>query len=295
MLSKKFELGQLNRVHDLERQPGGKGINIAMMLGVMGAEVIATGFLGRAVSQFVQETLHRNHVTTNFVHINEPTRHNYFIIDEASGTRTLLDEEGPRVENEELSYFIDNYTRLLKRCSMIVLAGSIPRMEEQNIYCRLMDIANEAEVPVVINTQEEFLVKCIEKQPFLIMPDMRSTDYLLGEKIDEDLGYKKSVCQILSKGQSMAILTFDNENYIVTTKNGCFEAVAPQVDVRSRLKTGDGMIAGVIYGLNKGYTEKEAIKYGVALSTAASTYRVRFIQNKEEVEELVDKVIIKEV
>jgi len=282
-------------VKDLERHPGGKGINIAIMLAALGAEVIATGFMGRAASRFIQEELHRRYVTTNFVHINHATRHNYFIIDEARDERTLVDEEGPEIEPDELRYFMDNLKRLIKRISIMVIAGSLPKNLDSSVYCDIIDIANEAGVRTVLNTQEQNLIKCMGKNLFITMPDTRSSERILGEKIDPELDRKKAACQILGKGGGASILTFDYRSFIVSTPQGCKEAIMPEVETRSQLKTGDGMIAGMVYSLHRRPGLQEAIRWGVATAAASSTYRCRFIQGREEVEKHLDNVVIKEV
>jgi len=265
------------------------------MLGIMGAEVVATGFLGRAASLFIQDQLHKRNVTTNFVHINNVTRHNYFIIDEFTDTRTLLDEEGPIIEPDELDFFLDNFQRMIKRVKLLIIAGSIPRGVENNIYCRLIEIANEYGVRSIINTQEHNLVGCLSKNPYIVMPDTRDSDSIFGQKIDPLLDRKTAACKILGQRKGASVLTFDYENYLLFSPEGCWEVISPPAEIRSKLKTGDGMIAGMAYSLVNNPSLLEAAKWGVALSTAASCYRCRFIESKEEVVSFYEKVIVKSV
>ena len=44
-----FHPGKLNMTDDIGTQPGGKGVNVAMMLRALGHDVVATGFTGGAV------------------------------------------------------------------------------------------------------------------------------------------------------------------------------------------------------------------------------------------------------
>lgn len=295
MVANNFMLGKMNRVMDLERHPGGKGINIAMMLGIMGVEVIATGFLGRESSHFFQEELHRHNVTTNFVHINEPTRHNYFIIDDNTKTLTLIDEQGPIIAPNELRFFIKNFQRLLGRIKFVIIAGSLPPNVDCSIYCELLEMANSSRVKTVINTQEENLLKCLEKKPFISMPDTRSSEFLFGKKLDESLDRKQAACKILEQASGTSIVSIDNKSFIISTPKGCWEAIAPDVDVRSYLKSSDAIIAGMIYSLYQNPDIMESIRWGTALSAATSTYRCRSIKSKEEVEKFLDQVTIREV
>ncbi len=279
----------------MERYPGGKGNNIATMIGILGGEVIATGFLGRAASRFVQEHLHKKGVTTSFIHINDATRHNYYIIDDATDTRTLLDEEGPIIDEDEQRFFLDNYRRILKRASLVVLAGRLPRNVDRAIYRKLMEMAGELGVRIIINTREENMVDCMELNPYISMPDTRDTDKILGQKVESDAHRKDLACRILGKSPGASILTFDYKDFIVSTPQGCWEVIAPDVEVRSRLKVGDAMLAGVIYSLSRKPGLKDALRWGAAMSAVSSVYLGGFIESRREVEDYLDQVIIKEV
>jgi len=291
-----FSPGHLNRVKDLERHPGGKGINIAMMLGAMGVETLATGFLGKAPSRFIQERLHRRNITTNFVHINGVTRHNYFIIDTVNDNRTLIDEEGPEITRGELDVFVETYKRLLHRSKIVIIAGSIPRNVPFKFYCKLVSMANEKGIMTILNTAGENMAECLQSKPYLIMPDLRSADEIMGIPVEGAENRYKAACSILEKATGISVVTFDGINFLASTPQGCLEASPPEnVEIVSRLKTGDGMIAGMAYELFRGKSVRDAFKTGMACATATSVNLNGNIYSMEDISKYLDNVIVKEV
>jgi 1-phosphofructokinase family hexose kinase len=295
VLSDHFTPAKLNRVKDLERHPGGKGINIAVMLAKMGVDVISTGFLNRSSSLFVQQYLRDNGVTTSFTHIADETRHNYFIIDEATGNLTVIDEEGPTVSKGEFNLFLQNYKSLLKRVNMVVIAGSNPRGVEDQDWCQLFEIANHLGVKTAVNVQEDKLMICLDKNPYLVLLDTRSSSEVLGKKIEKEVDQKQAACRIMGEKTLFSILTLDYQNYMVSTTEGCNEVNLSDMKNRNQMFSGDAMMAGLVYSLNRNDDVKEAVRWGGAVAIANSSNRIKFINSMDEVKPCLDKVSIREV
>jgi tagatose 6-phosphate kinase len=265
------------------------------MLGVMGMETLATGFLGKAASRFFQERLHKHKVTTNFVYINDVTRHNYLLVDNVKNQRTLLDEEGPDIEHEEIKYFMETYRRLLPRCRAVVIAGSIPKKVSNKLYNDLILLANEHKLLTVINTVEENIAHCLNSGVNIIMPDLRSSDKIMGIPVRNPDNRNKVACSLLGQGGIMGVITFDSVNYLISTSHGCFEAKPAGVKMRNTLKTADAMIAGMLFEYLKSGSCQEAIRTGVAASIASASHLNGFFKSYDEIKRHLESTEIREV
>ncbi len=290
-----FVPGQLNRVKNLDRYPGGKGINIALMLSAMGIETYATGFLGHAAGRFFTGHLQKSGITTNFVYINDITRHNYFIIDDVNDTRTLIDEEGPEITPDELERFRHNFKRLLQRSKIVIIAGSNPRGVPKSFCCELLQMANEAGAKTILNTEEESMIPCMDNKPYLILPDLRTSEHILGIPIDSDESRYKVACSLLGKGVSIALVTFDDRSYLLSTPDECLLGSPADVNILTTLKSGDGMLAGIAYELANGNSIREAFKTGMASSIAASTRFEGFFDSIDDIRMHVKNIEVREV
>ena len=98
-----FELNTLHRVFEREKlisDPGGKGINVSMMLSELdGTPSIAMGFLGGYTGRIISEELRRRYpnITLNFIHIDGESRENLSILDEVNHYITEINAPGPVV------------------------------------------------------------------------------------------------------------------------------------------------------------------------------------------------------
>ena len=120
-----FRLGQRHRAVDARTFAGGKGVNIARALRLLGRPVIATGLAGGATGTRLLEQLRQESVMTAFTRIAGESRTNLAVIDPTSGEQTEINDRGPEVSAEEVELFVDKLL-YLAQASICALAGSVP-------------------------------------------------------------------------------------------------------------------------------------------------------------------------
>ncbi len=102
-----FRQGHRHRAVESRTVAGGKGINVARALGLLGRPVIATGLAGGATGARVLELLREESVLTDFTPIGAETRTNLAVIDPTSNEQTEINERGPEVSAQEIETFFD--------------------------------------------------------------------------------------------------------------------------------------------------------------------------------------------
>src|SRR3954469_25059488 len=96
-----FRQGNRHRAVESRSVAGGKGVNVARTLGLLGRPVIATGLAGGATGARLLELLEEESVLTDFTRIDGETRTNLAVIDPTSGEQTEINERGPEVTEAE--------------------------------------------------------------------------------------------------------------------------------------------------------------------------------------------------
>ncbi len=71
-----LKLGDLNRMKEDFKLPGGKGINVSRILKRMDTESTALGFLGGFTGNFISEWLKEEQINTAFTNVQSDTRIN---------------------------------------------------------------------------------------------------------------------------------------------------------------------------------------------------------------------------
>src|ERR671938_729000 len=127
-------LGRRHRSTEQRTMAGGKGVNIARALKLLGQPVIATGFAGGPTGTRIVEQLTEEAILSDFVRIREESRTNTAVVDPTTGDQTEINERGPAVSEQEAELFVDKLLYLAKGASICVFAGSLPRQVDTEIY-----------------------------------------------------------------------------------------------------------------------------------------------------------------
>ena len=127
----RFEIGEINRTKNEKAYPGGKGINVSMVLSNLGRSSVATGFLGGFTGDFIKRELALRHIESGFIEVKEGlTRINVKI---RAGKETAINGQGPHISDEEIEQLISQLERLTKD-DLLVISGTVPSSLPNNIY-----------------------------------------------------------------------------------------------------------------------------------------------------------------
>jgi tagatose 6-phosphate kinase len=115
-------LGEVNRVARVAARAGGKGVNVAR---VLGGEAVVCGFVGGRTGDAVRADLRAAGLVDETVGIVGETRRT--VVVQASGAEpTGFWEPGPSVSAAEWETFVARFRELAGSAAAVVLAGSLP-------------------------------------------------------------------------------------------------------------------------------------------------------------------------
>jgi len=133
-----FRLGQRHRAVERRTIAGGKGVNVARALKLLGRPVIATGLAGGPTGTRMLEQLAEESILNDFTRIGDESRTNLAVIDPTTGEQTEINERGPSMTTEEVDRFADRLLYLAQGASFCVVAGSVPPGVDPEVYARLI-------------------------------------------------------------------------------------------------------------------------------------------------------------
>ena len=125
------ELGRVNRTESEEVQLGGKGVNVACVLGQLGQESVALGFVAGFTGKAIEDGLAARGVRTDFIRL--PGGLSRINVKIKAGAETEINGVGPTLDGaalEALCRKLDD----LQEGDVLVLAGSIPPSLPGNTY-----------------------------------------------------------------------------------------------------------------------------------------------------------------
>ena len=178
-------IDDVNRVTP-EKTAGGKGLNVARVLGQLGDDVVATGLLGGHMGAYMAELMDANGIKNDFVPIKGETRICLNILH--AGNQTELLESGPTIAPEELDAFTAKFAELASKADVVTISGSLPRGVEADYYAKITGIAENAGAKVLLDTSGASLEAALKSEikPELVKPNLTEINGLLGTSFTTD-------------------------------------------------------------------------------------------------------------
>jgi 1-phosphofructokinase family hexose kinase len=268
-----FQLNQRHRASAGLTLAGGKGINVARALKRLGVPVVATGLAGGGTGTRVVEELTSEAILNDFVRIEDESRTSTAVVDPAGNSYTEINEWGPEVQPDELDMLVEKLRYLSIGADFVVLAGSLPRAVEADFYSDLIRDLNRRQVATVLDSEGEPLRLGLEAEPFLVSPNQREAEALVGQEFYENQDFAFALEHIGELGA---------RNVLITNETGCFarlrdgrktrryRVLAPHVEPVSTVGSGDVLLAGYVAARLEGRPAEDALRSAVAAGAAST-------------------------
>src|SRR5258707_8005195 len=207
-----FQRGQRHRASAGVTPAGGKGINVARRLKTVGVPVVATGLVGGSTGSRIVEELTNEAILNDFVHIDGESRTSTAVVDPTGGTYTEINEWGPAVHPDELDALLEKVRYLTQGAELVVFAGSLPRDVADDFYAEAVHELARRHILAVIDSEGEPLRLAVEAEPFLVSPNQREAEALVGQEFHDDDDFRIGLETLGEMGP---------RNVLITTELGC--------------------------------------------------------------------------
>lgn len=268
-----FTKGKVNRTTEELMIPGGKGINVSLVLTNLGVENTALGFVSGFTGEQLMKMLAGKGIHTDFIHVQEGmTRINIKLLSkvDAYAEETEINGQGPVVSDMELEYLL-NKIRQLTEDDILVVSGSVCKGVSQNIYADIVKICNMKDVKVVIDASGTLLMNTLEYGPFLIKPNHHELGDIFErdlDDLDEIIYYAK---ELQNRGAKNVLVSMGAKGAVLISEDGeVYVAKAPCGEVVNAVGAGDSMVAGFLTGYLDTEDYEAALQMGVCTGSASA-------------------------
>ncbi|MBQ8317581.1 MAG: 1-phosphofructokinase [Lachnospiraceae bacterium] len=263
-----LKVGSLNRASSEKVLPGGKGINVSIVLTNLGIENKAIGFISGFTGKVLKDLLRERGINSDFIKLDRGlTRINVKV---RGDEETEINCQGPRVDDV---YIGELYEKLdyLDADDYLVLAGSIPDTMPKSLYQEILHRLKDNGLKVIVDATGELLLNVLPYKPFLIKPN----DVELGNLFDVEINTKEDVItyakKLQEKGARNVLVSRAEKGAILVTEDGnVYEHAAPQGEVLNSVGAGDSMLAGFLAGYTADGDMEKALKLGICAGSASA-------------------------
>ena len=280
-----FTCGVVNRTSREVIFPGGKGINVSMVLGNLGFENTALGFLAGFTGEELKRLVEEKGVHAEFIPVEQGmTRINVKL---RSEQETEINGQGPTIDEDDIKKL---YERLdaLQDGDILVMAGSIPDVMPKTMYMDIMEHLKEKDLRVVVDATKDLLVNVLKYKPFLIKPNNHELGEIFRVEIKERADIIKYAGKLQEQGARNVLVSMAGDGAVLLAEDGTvYQAEAPKGTVVNSVGAGDSMVAGFLAGYLEDGTYEKAFQMGVCTGSASAFSEE--LATREEVLELLDK------
>ncbi|MGM9942101.1 MAG: 1-phosphofructokinase [Bulleidia sp.] len=273
-----FMPGKTNRAQKESITPGGKGINVSLVLRNLNTESTALGFLAGFTGKQIQEALETTGIHTHMIHVkNGLSRINVKL---KSEQETEVNGIGPTVSEHELQQLMECLEQL-NTDDILVMSGSIPRGVPADIYASIMKQMERKQISCIVDTSGQTLLNTLPYHPFLIKPNRQELEELCSTTLHERQDIIHSVQHLQNLGACNVIVSLGGEGaYLFTESGTVVYCPAPKGEVVNSVGAGDSLVAGMLYRYTTTHDLKDSFLYGTACGSA-SAFRSDFVTKQD--------------
>lgn len=265
---KDFEPGRTNRTESERILPGGKGINVSIMLRNLGIESTALGFTAGFTGAQIQSRIEQMGIRTEFIEAAEGFSRINLKIKNMEGTE--INGRGPQIGEEKFQKLM-GLLRKLGSGDYLVLAGSIPSSLPDTMYRDIIRELKPRGVRVIVDAEKDLLTNVLEYQPFLIKPNNHELGEIFGTTLmtrEEAVPYAR---ELRRRGAENVLVSMAGEGAVLAAADGkVYSAPAPRGTLINGVGAGDSMVAGFLAGWMEKKDCHHAFLMGLAAGSASA-------------------------
>lgn len=283
-----FTLGRVNRTTKELVYPGGKGINVSLVLQNLGMESTALGFTAGFTGTEIERALQEWGCYTDFIRIPEGmSRINLKL---RSREESEINGQGPEISKEALEALYQKLDAMDSE-DVLVLAGSIPGSMPDSSYELIMERVEKKHMKVVVDATGDLLVNVLKYHPFLIKPNNHELEEIFQIPMDSNETIVTYAKKLQEMGARNVLISMAGDGAILVSEDGMVrQSPAPKGKVVNSVGAGDSMVAGFLTGFLTTGKYEEAFYMGIATGSA-SAFSER-LATRPEVEEILKQIKI---
>ena len=283
---KDFTLGATNRTSSEIIYPGGKGINVSIVLSNLGDRTTALGFLAGFTGEHIDSLIKDMGISSRMIRLNDGmSRINLKL---KSKEETELNGMGPNISIIDIARLYQKLESITED-DILVLAGSIPPSVSEGLYSDIMERLKEKKIKIVVDATKDLLMNVLDKKPFLIKPNIHELGELFNVKLDSADEALPYALKLKEMGAVNVIISMGKDGAMMVDEYGnSYTMNSPEGKLVNSVGAGDSLVAGFLHKYLETGNYEEAFRYGVCTGSASAFSSA--LATKEEVEKLYREI-----
>ena len=256
-------VGTTQRVLEVARRPGGKGVNVARVLHGEGVPARCVLPLGGAAGTWLEVALRDLGLEPATVALAGETRTTVTVVDDVAHP-TMFGEPGPAVSSAEWAAVRDALADALRGAAAFVVAGSLPLGSDPGLVGDWVRAARDAGVLSVADVSGPALLAAADAGASVCAPNVEELLDATGAGSEAE-----GAADLLARGAGAVVVSRGVHGIAAHTADGVFEVPAVPGVSGNATGAGDAATAGLVLALTGGSPLPDALRRAAAFGAAA--------------------------
>lgn len=264
---KDFQLGETNRTDREMMLPGGKGMNVSIVLKNLEFESTAFGFAAGFTGQELARLLTQMGIRNELIALEEGFTRINVKLQSVEGTE--INGQGPVIPKEKMEELMGRLGTLMAG-DVVFLSGSVPASLSKDTYRHMMEHLRDG-VMTVVDATGELLMQTLSLHPFLIKPNHRELSEIFGVTLTDRTSVIPYAEKLQGMGARNVLVSMAGEGATLLAEDGSvYEAPVPAGKLVNGVGAGDSMVAGFMAGWLARQDYEHAFYMGLAAGSASA-------------------------
>ena len=242
----RFELGMTNRTSSELMLPGGKGINVSIVLSNLGIDNTALGFVAGFTGEEIVREVEQQGIRSDFIKLDQGISRINLKMKNIDGTE--INGQGPDIGDEQVRELMGRLDALTSD-DVLVLAGSIPATMPDDIYQQIMKRLADRGITIAVDATKDLLLNVLPYHPFVIKPNHHELGEIFDVKLSEWEDVIPYAKKLQERGARNVLVSMGGKGAVLLAENGeVLAGEASKGEVKNTVGAGDSMVAGFLAG-----------------------------------------------
>lgn len=233
----------VNRAHQTDYCPNGKGVNVARVLGHFNQTAHIMGIFGGFTGRYIVDELLKEKFSVTPVWVDQPTRINIFINDGEHEYKIL--NQGNLADDNCKQQVIKNFD-CLQEGDQLVISGSLPPGIEGGFYNEILAVCRNKGCKVILDISHPILKELIKQKPLLIKPNDDELKEIFGLEVRTPQQVKQAMAELHATGAQNVLLTLGSRGLYFSNGSEIWFCTAPKIELVSSACAGDAALGAFL-------------------------------------------------
>lgn len=289
-----FKPGTVMRPERILDRVGGKGLDSSVALRAFGVDTLALSFVAGDAGRRLAGLLNGYGIRHDLIWLAGETRIAHVVVETRRRRHSHIIAGALPVPPEAAVAFLERFRVHVSRAGWVIAAGTLPPGVPRAYYRRMVEIARQAGVPILIDSSGPPVQAVLAAPPTVLKMNWQEFNQTFNVSTGSLEHLVTAARAVAAREHLQAlVITCGRRGILAFTPDGDFQAAGPPQEEVNAAGAGDAASGVLAWKLSLGATWPEALRWAAATSAAVVLTEGTADCNRADVDRLLPHITVK--